>query len=158
MGDMLVSLLNLPDDRHIVDRLRGEDILIRRVQPFEISLLRKFVSNTFSESWADEVMNSFTHQPTTCYIATKDKKIIGFGAYECTRRDYFGPTGVQPDYRGKGIGKALFLACMRAMYELGYAYAIIGGAGPADFYAKAAGAIPIPGSTPGVYVDPLSRG
>lgn len=157
MADMLVSLLNLPDDRDEVDRLKSEGILIRRVQPYEIGLLRRFVMNNFSEAWADEVMNVFTHQPCSCFIATHERKIIGFGAYECTRRDFFGPTGVKPDYRGRGIGKALLLACLRSLYELGYAYAVIGGVGPADFYASCAGAIPIPNSTPGVYVDMLDR-
>lgn len=157
MADMLVSLLNLPDDREEVERLKEQGILIRKVQPYEISILRRFVLKTFGEGWADEVMNAFTHQPPTCYIATHEKRIIGFAAYECTRRDFFGPTGVDPTYRGKGIGKVLLLACLRSLLELGYAYAIIGGVGPADFYANCAGAIPIPNSTPGVYVDMLSR-
>ena len=157
MADMLVSLLKLPDDRAEVEKLRDEGINIRRVQPYELSLLRGFVGEKFNQAWADEVMNAFTHQPITCFIATFEKKIVGFGACECTRRDYFGPTGVDPDFRGKGIGKALLLACLRAQYEMGYAYAVIGGVGPADFYARCVGAIPIPDSTPGVYVDPLSR-
>lgn len=157
MADMLVSLLDISDDREDVAELNRQGILIRRVQPYEISILRRFVLETFSEAWADEVMNAFAHQPPTCFIATHEKRIIGFGAYECTRRDFFGPTGVAPEFRGKGIGKALLLACMRAMLELGYAYAIIGGVGPADFYAKCVGAIPIPNSTPGVYIDMLAR-
>ncbi len=33
----------------------------------------------------------------------------------------------------------------------GYAYAIIGGAGPTEFYTKAVGAVAIEGSTPGIY-------
>ncbi len=49
------------------------------------------------------------------------------------------------------------IASLRGLVELGYAYAIIGGVGPADFYASCAGAIPIPNSTPGVYTDMLSR-
>jgi len=157
MPDMLVSLLDLPDDRAEVEALKSEGILIRRVQPYELSLLRKFVEEKFNATWADEVTTAFTHQPTTCFIATYEKKIIGFGAYECTRRDYFGPTGVDPTYRGKGIGKVLLLACMRALLEMGYAYAIIGGVGPADFYSKCVGATLIPDSSPGVYVDMLAK-
>ena len=37
------------------------------------------------------------------------------------------------------------------MREMGYAYAIIGGVGPAEFYAKVCGATVIEGSDPGVY-------
>lgn len=158
MTDMLVSLLKLPDDRKDVERLKKQGIVIRRIQPFEISVLRKFVSESFSESWADEAVNAFSHQPPTCFIATQEKQIIGFAAYECTRRNFFGPAGVSETCRGKGIGRALLLACLRSMYELGYAYAILGGVGPMDFYSKCTGAIPIPDSTPGIYVDELDRG
>jgi hypothetical protein len=37
------------------------------------------------------------------------------------------------------------------MRQQGYGYAIIGGVGPADYYSKAVGAVPIDGSEPGVY-------
>jgi predicted N-acetyltransferase YhbS len=58
-------------------------------------------------------------------------------------------------YRGQGLGTVLLLECLRSMKELGYAYAIIGGVGPNEFYAKAVGAIEIPDSTPGIYTGPL---
>jgi len=157
MADMLVSLLNLPEGREEIDRLSSDGITIRRANNYERSVLRRFILNTFSEVWADEVMAAFAQHPVTCFIATHEKKIIGFAAYECTRRNFFGPMGVNPDCRGKGIGKALLLTSLRAMLELGYAYAVIGGVGPTDFYASCAGAIPIPDSTPGVYTDMLAR-
>jgi len=37
------------------------------------------------------------------------------------------------------------------MREMGYAYAVIGGVGPAAFYEKVCGAFLIPGSEIGVY-------
>ena len=39
-----------------------------------------------------------------------------------------------------------------------YAYAIMGAVRPAEFYAKAVGAVPIPGSTPGIYAGLLRGG
>ena len=59
--------------------------------------------------------------------------------------------------RGRGVGKALLLSGLIGLRDLGYAYGIIGGVGPAEFYTRAVGAIPIPGSTPGVYADPLTK-
>lgn len=157
MPDMLVKLQDIPDDSVDVARLKEEGITLRRIQPYEVSILRRFAKNAFGEGWADEILNAFVHQPVTCFVATQEKKIIGFAAYECTRRNFFGPTGVLPEYRGKGIGRALFLACLRGLYEYGYAYAIIGGAGPVDFYARSCGAIVIPDSIPGIYLDDLER-
>ena len=157
MADMLVALYRLPDDRELVEKLKSEGINIRRVHPYEISILRDFVRKNFGEGWADEAMNAFSHQPPTCFIATHEKKIVGFAAYECTARNFFGPTGVKPEYRNKGIGKALLIASLKAQRELGYGYAIIGSAGPVDYYAKTVGAIEIADSKPGIYVDGVQR-
>jgi predicted N-acetyltransferase YhbS len=88
-------------------------------------------------------------------IATEAGKVVGFCAVECTRRGFLGPMGTHPANRGTGICRALLLAGLSSMREQGYVYAIIGGAGPVDFYAKCCGATVIPDSKPGIYVDPL---
>ncbi|MGI6235068.1 MAG: GNAT family N-acetyltransferase [Christensenellales bacterium] len=95
----------------------------------------------------------FTNKPVRCYYAARGEEIIGFSCCDSTARGFFGPTGVLPAYRGKGIGKALLLAALHHLKDLGYAYAIIGGAGPTGFYEQACGAVEIPGSVPGIYKD-----
>ena len=57
--------------------------------------------------------------------------------------------------RGSGLGKALLFKALEAMRDEGYAYAVIGGVGPREFYEKACGAFEIPGSDPGVFADLL---
>ena len=54
-----------------------------------------------------------------------------------------------------GVGKVLLVSALNALREMGHAYGIIGGVGPADFYARTVGAMPIEGSSPGIYVDIL---
>ncbi len=44
-----------------------------------------------------------------------------------------------------------------AMKAQGYAYGIIGGVGPAEFYTKAVGAVIIDGSDPGIYAGIMSE-
>ena len=100
-------------------------------------------------------IRSFARQPVSVFVATIQRELVGFAAYECTRRGFFGPTGVIPAAQGKGIGKALVLASLWALREMGYVYAIIGAAGPVRFYQKAVGAIIIPDSEPGIYTDSL---
>ena len=151
MPDLLVNLIKLPAVEE------SNDFVVRRAQPFEISAVRSFVATNFSESWADEMSVGFARQPISVYIATIEREIVGFSAYECTRRGFFGPTGVVDGVRGKGIGKALLLASLWALREMGYVYGIIGAAGPVHFYQKTVGAIIIPGSEPGIYVDQLKR-
>jgi hypothetical protein len=55
------------------------------------------------------------------------------------------------------IGRALLIASLWSLRELGYVYAIIGAAGPVKFYQEAVGAIAIPDSDPGIYTDILKK-
>jgi hypothetical protein len=151
MADLLVNLLTLPPLAPAVEKMVSRGILIRRANPFEQTAIRKFVEKEFSTGWADEISVAYARQPVTLFVATKGTKILGFAAYECTRKAFLGPMGVARSAREKGVGKALLLSAMWGMYEMGYVYGIIGGVGPVEFYQKAVGAIEIPGSTPGIY-------
>lgn len=151
MPDLLVNLLKLP----AIERSLTPGFNIRRAQPFESTPVRHFVAENFSRSWADEISVGFARQPISVFVATIDRKLVGFAAYECTRRGFFGPTGVVEAARGKGIGKDLLLAALEALREMGYVYAIIGAAGPVRFYQQTVGAIIIPDSEPGIYTDSL---
>lgn len=150
MADMLVKLYNLKPDNNYED-LCNKGITIRRALPPEKHCVISFVEDKFSRHWASECDVAFSNKPVSCYIAIKNKKVIGFACYEATCRDFFGPTGVDNDYRSLGIGKSLLIKSLEAMKEMGYGYAIIGGAGPLEFYAKAVQAEAIEGSVPGIY-------
>jgi hypothetical protein len=155
MPDMLVSLLTLPPLEPIMDQMRAQGVLIRRAHPFEITPVRSFIQTNFLTRWADEVLPCYSRQPISLFIAVRDAKVIGFAAYETVCRDFFGPTGVAENERGKQIGTALLVASLWGLREMGYAYGIIGGAGPTEFYEKAVGAVCIPDSVPGIYSDLL---
>lgn len=156
MPDMLVPLLKLPPLEPALQEMQAQGVVVRRAHPFEITPIREFLLEHFGTGWADEVAPCYSRQPISLYIAIREGKVIGFGAYEATRRNFFGPTGVAEAERGKGIGRALLLACLHGLCEMGYAYGVIGGAGPTEFYAKSVGAIPIPDSVPGIYTDMLA--
>ena len=155
MPDLLVNLAKLPPLEPLVTELEKQSITIRRAQPFEISPLRTFIEREFSLSWADEVSVGFANKPVSVFVATMDRRIVGFAAYECTRRNFFGPTGVSKALQGQGVGTALLIASLNGLRELGYVYGIIGAAGPVDFYEKTVGAVVIADSTPGIYTDLL---
>lgn len=151
MPDMLVRLYDLPDASPYLQRVQTHGIRIRRAEPWDRERLKHFISQTFNPLWAVEAERAFSHWPISAYLATQGPTIVGFAAYECSRRGFFGPTGVLPELRGKGIGAALLLRSLQSMWEMGYAYAIIGGVGPAAFYEKVCGAFTIPGSDTSVY-------
>ena len=157
MPDMLVNLLHLPDEREILEKLEQEEIIIRRALAPDKLRIVDWVRKNSSESAAGECDVSFSRVPVSCFIATREKKLLGYACYNATALDFFGPTRVLDSERGKGIGKALLLRSLRAMRDEGYVYAIIGGVGPADFYEKCVGATLIEGSTPGIYRGLLGK-
>ena len=149
--DMLVKLYALPDSREVFERLQKAGVTTRRALAPEKHKVVAWVREHFSEHWASEAEVAFSRQPISCFIATRQKSILGFACHDAACRNFFGPTGVDPNERKLGIGKALLFNCLEAMKSQGYGYAVIGGAGPAEFYEKAVGAIAIEGSEPGIY-------
>jgi len=155
MADMLVRLYDLPEVSPIIEKLLAEGIEIRpAIAPEKFSVV-DWVRTTFGSAWAGECDIAIANKPSSCIVAISNKTLLGFACYEATYRNFFGPIGVREDTRKRGIGRALLLASLHAMHEQGYAYAIIGGVGPDEFYHKIVDAIPIPGSDPGIYKDML---
>lgn len=148
---MLVKLYALPDSRPAYDRLQQAGITMRRALAPEKHKVTAWVRQTFSEAWASETDVAFSRQPVSCFIAVKQKEILGFACYDAACRNFFGPTGVDPKVQKGGIGKALLFACLEDIKHQGFGYAIIGGVGPAEFYEKAVGAVAIADSAPGIY-------
>ena len=146
MPDLLVKLYEL---ELAPTELPG--VTIRRPMPHEMGTVRRWVVRTFGEGWGDEFACSFKSSPVTSFIALRNDAVVGFATYDVAARGFFGPTGVLESERGKGIGKELLVRSMIGLRDMGYAYAIIGGAGPTDFYEKSLGAVQIPGSDPGAY-------
>ncbi len=155
MSDMLVKLYDLPDAAPIIEGLKRRDIVIRSAMAYEKHTVTAWVRSRFGKAWQSECDVSFSNHPVSCFIATEGRKMLGFGCYDSTCKNFFGPSGVVENRRGLGIGKALLLSCLHAMRAGGFAYAIIGGVGPAEFYSKTVGAIMIDGSSPGIYRDRL---
>jgi len=155
MIDMLVRLYDLPNSTALDEGVVAHGVTLRRARAFERHTVSAFVRAHFSEKWVSEVEVAMSRQPISCFIATKEKQILGFACYETTQRGFFGPTGVVEAARGMGLGKALLFKSLEGLRDIGYAYAIIGGVGPKEFYAKTCGAIEIPGSDPGTYMDLL---
>ena len=114
------------------------------------------VKKEFGDGWESEVDVSFSRKPITTYIAIEDDQILGFATYDAAYLNFLGPMGVQKNSRKKGLGKALLFLALNSMKEMGYAYAIIGGVGPAKFYEKTFNAKIIEGSDPGIYKGILS--
>src|ERR1700694_3931 len=68
-----------------------------------------FIERTFGPIWRFEA----SHGATIFYVE-HEGKIAGFSTHEANNRGlgFFGPTGVAPELRGRGIGRQLLLASL----------------------------------------------
>lgn len=148
--DLLVNLYSRKLGE-LAQRVGDVAATIRVALPPEQHIIKDWVRLHFSEYWVSEVSAAIAHQPPGCLIATVDGQLVGFACYDATARGFFGPTGVAEDQRGKKIGLALLYHTLIAMKAQGYAYAIIGSAGPHEFYANAVGAVPIAADKEDIY-------
>ena len=156
MPDMLVKLWELPPLEPAIEDAAARGVVVRRALAPEKPVVLDWMHAHFP-AWAAEVDVAFSRQPVACFVAVRDGLLIGFACHDAIAPDFFGPTAVLESARGQGLGRALALAAMHALKAQGYAYAIVGGVGPAAFYEKALGATAIPGSAPGIYAGMLKK-
>lgn len=155
MVDMLVRLYALPDGAPLRAALAEKGVTVRMCRPYEMHAVERWIADTFSTRWVSEFDVAMSHQPPGCVIATRDKHVVGFACFDATMRGFIGPMGVDPELRQGGVGKALLVTALEQMRSLGYAYAVIGGTGPQEFYSRTVGATIIEDSDPGIYADIL---
>ena len=155
MPDMLVRLWKLDynsfrNKQEEITTITG--IRFMRVLAPNFKRVENFILKEFGEGWASETTAAFYKDPVSCFVAVDtENELLGFACYNATGKGFFGPTGVKKKMRGQGIGSVLLWRCWEALWEQDSAYAIVGGAGPVDYYAKAVGATVIEDSSPGIY-------
>lgn len=145
---MVVPLLALPEAAAPAERASQAGVAVRRARPWHLSATRGFIAAEFGARWADEASVALGRQPSACFLAWQGERVCGFAVYDAAFRGVFGPIGVRADLRGKGAGAALLLRALWDMRVAGYLYAIIGAAGPAEFYRKVCGALALPADWP----------
>jgi GNAT superfamily N-acetyltransferase len=151
--DLLVRLYNLPADIPEEEALRVGGLDVRRALPIDRHIVVGYVRDTFLEMWASECEGAFSRQPPSCFIAVHEKEVVAFACYNATCWGFFGPLGVSEGFRRRGIGTVLLRKCLSAMWNEGYAYAVIGWVEDegVPFYQRVVGATVIADSHPGIY-------
>ena len=155
MSDMLVTLYKLPPLDDALAAVHRHGITVRRALAPEKPRILAWAAEHFP-GWVAEIDVAIGRLPVACFIAVREQQIVGFACHDATCKNFFGPEGVLDAVQGQGVGRALLLAALHAQRELGYAYAVIGSAGPKAFYEKTVGAVVIDGSSPGIYAGMLS--
>src|SRR5918911_3211253 len=170
MADMLVKLYALPDLAPVLAEQKSRGVEIRQAHPDEKYKIAEWVREYINPDWGIGCEVAIEQRPPTCYIAFEidqahvstnnpydlpSEIILGFAVYDVVAKGMFGPIGVREDRQRCGIGTALLLTCLHAMAAERYAYAVVGWAGPTEWYARKVGATIIEGSEPGVFRGPL---
>ena len=146
--DLLVNLYDL-QCRYEPEKLKEHGIVIKRALSPDKTAVLDFMKTYYTQGWADETEHAFSNSPVTCYIAVKEKEIVGIAAYDATAKGYFGPIAVKPGVKGGGVGPALLHDTMLGMKEAGSGYAVIGWVDDAvGFYDKCIKHTKIPDSEP----------
>jgi hypothetical protein len=151
MPDLLVKLYDLPESDPVLKRLRSDGIDVRRAIAAEKATVTGWIDEHFSKGCACECEIAFCRQPVTCNIAVRGALLLGFCCHGVVCPDFLGPIGVIAEWRKHEVGRALLLASLNALRAQGYAYAIIGWAGPVAFFERTVGATVIENSEPGIY-------
>jgi len=120
-----------------IKRLSKEGVIIKRADKNNKEAVIKFLTQAFP-SWLGEVNETFKNNLVSLYISIIDDKVVGFSAYDGNNRGigWFGPMGVLPVMRGKGIGAILCELCLRDIALQGHKQSIIPWVGPVRFYSK----------------------
>jgi N-acetylglutamate synthase-like GNAT family acetyltransferase len=139
--DMIVPLRN-----YSPPEFAPSEITFRKAILEDAGFLKNFVEKEFGNGWLESIENGFQEENIPIYIALLNDQIIGFACFDVVRRKkgLFGPMGTSILNRTQGIGFTLLHYCLREMQKIGYEYAIIGEAGPLEFYEKSCNAVVIP--------------
>jgi LmbE family N-acetylglucosaminyl deacetylase len=150
--DLLVKLYEINDDPAIMQRMTDQGIQIKRVMPMNTTKVYDFIKDNFAATWADECLPSILRGD--CYVAVKDRQLLGFFAIETPAKGFTGPIGVLSSARRMGISRALGLTGIKAMKAKGYKYAVSGRVHPwfQEVEKSIVGVEPIPNCA-GSYYD-----
>jgi ribosomal protein S18 acetylase RimI-like enzyme len=122
--------------------LSAEGYYVRPVTPADLPGLMPFIATNFGWDWVrfaqDYLLEMFgPGSDQICFlVAVHEGRIVG---YCQQRRERFGPFGVDPALRSKGLGRVLLFRCLADMLAKGFhsAWFLWTGADAARLYALA---------------------
>ncbi len=111
------------DIAETAERLRAEGIVVRPVEPPDIVPVLDFVRRHFSWDWHREasgvLQDLFAGDPRTVgmVIAVQGHDVLGYAQH---RHERYGPFGVNPEIRSRGIGRVLLATMLTEMLKKNY--------------------------------------
>lgn len=134
-----VSELELSTD--VEDKnLKEHQIQVCRARKSDQEDVLNWLSGIFP-TWKYEAKNAFSKDPCRMFIARNlNGNIAGFSCYCTTAPDWFGPIGVDKEYRKHGLGNILLKKCLSEMKQAGYHKIVIPWTDAYRFYLQSCNA------------------
>jgi len=116
-------------------RLNENGIDIHLAELTEMERLNNWL-DTIWPAWKAEAATA--QRQNLLYLAVKEGAVVGFGAGEGNNvgTGWFGPVGVDPEFRQYKIGKVLTLKVLGELKKRGFSMATIPWVGPIAFYQR----------------------
>jgi len=140
--DYEVDLLHLyyPDYvKKLEEEAVASGIVFREASLKEKDKVLSWIKEKFSPGWATEAKMAFKEKWGGVWIAEEDEEILGFSVYGGLEPNWFGPIGVDPQKRRKGLGTILLYKTLKSMRERGQRYIIIPWTEHLFFYSQLPG-------------------
>jgi len=113
--------------------------VVRRAKPSERERFTRWAAEMFSPFWGFEASETFKFDPPKLWIGEQDSKTLGFSVYGALEPHWFGPIGVDPDSRNRGLGSVLLFKALASMREEGQRMAVIPWTEHLFFYSQVPG-------------------
>ncbi len=125
--------------KRLEERLMKEGLSFKRASRGDEGRVAEWVKRKFSSFWAYEAKLSFSFKKPKIWVAEKDGRILGFSVYGALEPNWFGPIGVDPEARARGIGSVLLFKCLQDMRLEGTRIAVIPWTSHLFFYTQVPG-------------------
>lgn len=136
--DYEIDLLDFYVPTRIITLDKG-DVTTRRAEQSDRMRVIEWVEKEFSIFWRVEADRAFNYEKPKIWIAEQGNRVIGFSVYSAFEPSWFGPIGVDPDVRTKGIGSVLLFNSLKDMREEGQRIAVVPWTNHLFFYAQVPG-------------------
>jgi len=136
--DYEIDLLDFHVPKWLTDT-PPEGVTVRKAKSDEKEKITGWVSGQFSPYWAFEASEAFRSPKPKLWIGEEGERVLGFSAYSALEPHWFGPIGVDPRARKKGLGSLLLFNCLASMREEGQRTAVIPWTSHLFFYSQVPG-------------------
>jgi len=105
------------------EQLADDGLVVMPAQPPDIVPVLDFIRQHFSWDWMREAGEVFSElfagdpRQVNLLVARKGDEVVGYSQHRAER---FGPFGVKPDLRSRGIGRVLLAGTLVEMLKRGY--------------------------------------